>query len=74
MKPLHYRGHVLPDGTLTLPPEAAQTGREYEVILLPSPADDVLAYGHALAEAKGCAGYTDEDIERIVHKVRASRP
>jgi hypothetical protein len=74
MKAIRYTGRVLADGHLTLPPEAAQTGREYEVILLPSPADDILAYSHALAEAKGCARYTDEDIERIVHAVRAAQP
>ncbi|MGB9714987.1 MAG: hypothetical protein ACPL1G_01025 [Thermodesulfovibrionales bacterium] len=71
MQAKKFIGKVLPDGHLSLPENfAKETGKIYEVILIPIEEADIYPYTEALAEEKGFSKLTEEDIEKIIHESR----
>lgn len=70
-----FIGQVLPDGHLSLPPEASkEVGKTLKVMLVPLDlAPDVSTWIGKLAEQKGLGHLTEEDVQKTIEEVRQSR-
>jgi hypothetical protein len=74
MEARRFIGEVLQDGHLSLPSDTArEVGKQFEVILLPLEEAGIEAYAEKLAQEKGFAGLTEEDVARIIHESRGVR-
>jgi hypothetical protein len=68
---IRFIGKVLPDGHLSLPVEASrQIGSVFDVVLLPVNNQDIYEFAESLANDKGIAALSLDDIESIVHESR----
>ena len=70
-----FIGRVLPDGHLSLPPEASQeVGKTFKVTLVPlDELPDASKWVGRLAELKGLGHLTEEDVQKAIEEVRRSR-
>jgi hypothetical protein len=69
-----FIGKVLPDGHLSLPDETAkEVGSVYDVVLMPVEGAGIYSFAESLAREKGFITFTEEDIEKIIHKSRGIR-
>jgi hypothetical protein len=69
-----FIGKVLPDGHLSLPDETAKkVGSVFDVVLMPVEDPEIYSFAESLAREKGFIGFTEEDVERIIHESRGIR-
>jgi hypothetical protein len=69
-----FIGKVLPDGHLSLPDETAkEVGSVFDVVLMPVENPEIYGFAESLAGEKGFKGFTEEDVERIIHESRGIR-
>jgi len=69
-----FIGKVLPDGHLSLPHDTAkEIGSVFDVVLMPVEEPEIYSFAESLAREKGFINFTEEDVERIIHKSRGIR-
>ena len=69
-----FIGKVLSDGHLSLPDETAkEVGSVFDVVLMPVEDLEIYSFAESLVKEKGFTGFTEEDVERIIHESRSIR-
>ena len=69
-----FIGKVQPDGHLSLPDETAkEVGSVFDVVLMPVEDSEIYSFAESLAREKGFIDFSEEDVEKIIHKSRGIR-